>query len=398
MNNRLHLPTEFDARYQQEARRLWANYDPKHEETFWIDYSPLIEVARQHAREAIIVKHQIRQAKAINKEEELNETFIRSRRHSFTELFYASLMLIFVIVLYKAHLYRQNPNNSGLDKLRYAPPPKPDIFPEALSQALSEPSDILDLGHLEMTNVPEQVGDLIHLERLYLNDNDLMSLPPVLQQLPKLRHLNASKNEIFTIAGIEKIKSLQSVYLQNNSLRSLPRNLGDLHHLEILFLEDNNLTRLPTSIQYLKSLKSLYLKKNSLTDLPYSIGGLHNLKALYVEYNQLDELPQSIDRLKNLEFLDLEGNKLRSIPAEIAGMKNLIRLDLSYNQMTYVTSSIRNLRFLYKLDLSHNQLHDLPSAFKQLTSLEELNLTGNPMSKASVAKIRNWLPKCKVIF
>ncbi|HAS42108.1 MAG TPA: hypothetical protein DCS93_16640 [Microscillaceae bacterium] len=398
MNNRLNVPIEPDARCQQEARKLWAHYDPDYEEAFWLTYRPLIEVARQHAQEAIIVRHQIRQTKVATKENEVSETFIQSRRHSFTELFYASLLLIFVIVLYKAHLHRQSPNNPGLDKLRYAPPPKPDFFPEALSHALNEPSEILDLGYLGMNKVPEQVGDLIHLERLYINDNELMFLPSALQQLPKLRHLNASKNEIFTINGIEKIKSLQSLYLQNNSLRSLPKNLGDLHHLEILFLEDNNLSELPTSIRYLKSLKSLYLRKNSLTSLPYVIGDMHGLKALYVEYNQLDELPMSIGRLKSLEFLDLEGNKLRSIPSEIAGMENLIRLDLSYNQMTYVTSSIRNLRFLYKLDLSHNQLHDLPSAFKQLTSLEELNLAGNPMNKTTVAKIKSWLPKCKVIF
>ncbi|OJJ19101.1 hypothetical protein BKI52_20000 [marine bacterium AO1-C] len=397
MNNRLNLPIEPDARCQQEARRLWANYDPAREEAFWLTYKPLIEVARQHAQEAVIVRHQIRQTKAA-RADEVSETFIQSRRHSFVELFYASLLLIFVVVLYKAHLHRQSPDNPGLSKLRYAPPPKPDFFPEALAQALNEPSETLDLGYLGMTKVPEEVGDLIHLERLYVNDNELMFLPSVLRQLPKLRHLNASKNEIFTINGIERVKSLQSLYLQNNSLRSLPKNIGDLHHLEILFLEDNNLSQLPFSIRYLKSLKSLYLKKNSLTYLPYSIGDMNNLKALYVEYNQLDELPTSIGKLKNLEFLDLEGNKLRAIPPEIAGMESLIRLDLSYNQMTYVTSSIRNLRFLYKLDLSHNQLQALPPAFKQLTSLEELNLKGNPMDKATVDKIKSWLPNCKVIF
>lgn len=399
MNNRLNLPVIPDARCQQEARKLWGTYDPAREELFWNAYQPLIEVARQHAQEAVIVKHQTQQVRQQTVgEAKVSEKFIHSRRHSFLELFYVAVLVLFAVIAYKAHIHRQSPQNPGLARMHSPAMPSSDHLPKAVSQALYSHPTTLDLGYLKLRKVPAEVSDLIKLEALYLNDNQLMFLPAELKRLPKLQHLNASKNQIFTLSGIEKYKRLRSLYLQHNSIRSLPKNFGDLYYLETLFLEHNQLTHLPASIRYLKSLKSLYLGENSLTYLPHSIGELRNLRALYLEHNKLGELPSSIAGLKNLEFLDLEGNKLISIPPQIAGMTSLMRIDLSYNYLIYITSSIRNLQQLYKLDLSYNQLKALPPAFKQLTRLKELNLKGNPMSRATVAKIRSWLPNCRVIF
>ena len=54
---------------------------------------------------------------------------------------------------------------------------------------------MLDLGHNELTRVPEALGDLDGLtDFLYLHDNRLTSLPSSLGRLTKLRYLNISEN------------------------------------------------------------------------------------------------------------------------------------------------------------------------------------------------------------
>ena len=48
---------------------------------------------------------------------------------------------------------------------------------------------VLDLGHNELTQVPDALADLDGLtDFLYLHDNRLASLPPSLDRLTKLRY------------------------------------------------------------------------------------------------------------------------------------------------------------------------------------------------------------------
>src|SRR6266853_3706190 len=52
---------------------------------------------------------------------------------------------------------------------------------------------MLDLGHNQLTRVPDALGDLDGLtDFLYLHDNRLTALPPAIERLSKLRYLNIS--------------------------------------------------------------------------------------------------------------------------------------------------------------------------------------------------------------
>src|ERR1700724_3149008 len=69
---------------------------------------------------------------------------------------------------------------------------------------------MLDLGHNELTRVPDALADLDGLtDFLYLHDNRLTSLPSCLAQLTKLRYLNISENgfEVFpeSISGMASL-------------------------------------------------------------------------------------------------------------------------------------------------------------------------------------------------
>ena len=61
-------------------------------------------------------------------------------------------------------------------------------------------------------------------------------------------------------------------------ISTLPESIGDLKSLQTLYLDNNKLTTLPESIGNLKSLTYLDLVNNQLTTLPESIGNLTSLQ------------------------------------------------------------------------------------------------------------------------
>ena len=65
-------------------------------------------------------------------------------------------------------------------------------------------------------------------------------------------------------------------------------------------------------------LQTLYLYNNQLESIPAEIGKLINLQILYVHNNQLERIPVEICRLINLQRLDLQNNQLESIPRALA--------------------------------------------------------------------------------
>jgi internalin A len=116
---------------------------------------------------------------------------------------------------------------------------------------------------------------------------------------------------------IGQLTNLTSLNLNFNQLTALPESIGQLTSLTSLTISDNYLTESPESIGQLTKLTSLVLSGNQLTKLPDSIGQLANLISLYLSYNQLTELPESIGKLRKLNILNIGGNLLTQIPPEV---------------------------------------------------------------------------------
>jgi internalin A len=109
---------------------------------------------------------------------------------------------------------------------------------------------------------------------------------------------------------IGQLVNLQELQLGLNQLTSLPGSIGHLTRLKSFGLGGNRLTSLPESIGQLASLQSLNLRLNLLTSLPESLGQLASLWRLYLSRNQLTSLPASLARLEQLLELDLDNNPL----------------------------------------------------------------------------------------
>ena len=107
----------------------------------------------------------------------------------------------------------------------------------------------------------------------------------------------------------EKLLILTELWLHENNLTELPKEIGNLTNLTKIWLHENNLTELPKEIGNLTNLTELWLHKNNLTELPKEICNLTNLTELSLYNNNLTELPNEIGQLTNLTGLTLFGNQ-----------------------------------------------------------------------------------------
>jgi Leucine-rich repeat (LRR) protein len=200
---------------------------------------------------------------------------------------------------------------------------------EALKQGKTE----LELTHLKLEQLPEEMFALENLEIVILHNNCLRTLPKQLWSLKRLKRIFLDFNQLAALPEeVATLPDLQVLGLNGNRLSALPPGLWQTNIKE-LFLAENPLKRLPPDIGHLASLEKLYLGDTQLRALPKEIGNLKKLKALHVPSNRLSALPKEIAELKALEVLNLSGNRLSILIEEISELSRLRTLNLTKNPL-----------------------------------------------------------------
>jgi Leucine-rich repeat (LRR) protein len=156
----------------------------------------------------------------------------------------------------------------------------------------------LCIGGCNLTSqIPDSIGDLIHLDELQLFNNKLTG--------------------------------------------RIPNSIGNLTKLRLLSLGEcsggNNFTKgpIPKSLCNLKNLRSLFIAKCNLTgEIPESFGFLTNLKHLDLHSNYLVGLiPKSLSKLTQLSYCNIKNNKLNGLISftDLINLTNLRKFSLSNN-------------------------------------------------------------------
>jgi hypothetical protein len=117
-----------------------------------------------------------------------------------------------------------------------------------IEQALKSGATELNLGGMNLTELPESLRQLTQLKTLDLYDNKLAKIPE----------------------WISDLKNLQMLRLDNNRLSELPEQIGDLKNLKTLALWFNGLADLPSSLARLEYLEEITL------DCPFSIDDIYS--------------------------------------------------------------------------------------------------------------------------
>jgi internalin A len=240
----------------------------------------------------------------------------------------------------------------------------------------------LDLSSLDIPQLPEELGQLIHLQELYLQNNQLMGIPPELGQLANLQRLDLDNNQLTYISPeLGQLANLEKLYLHENQLTFIPPEMSQLANLQQLSLDGNQLMHIPPELIKLANLQQLSLDGNQLTLIPPEMCQLVNLQLLSLDGNQLTHIPPELDKLTNLQELYLQNNQLTQILPELGQLANLQRLALDGNHLTQIPPELGQLANLQKLFLRANQLAHIPPELSQLTSLEKLSLGENQLTQ-----------------
>ncbi|KAF8696812.1 hypothetical protein HU200_036450 [Digitaria exilis] len=159
----------------------------------------------------------------------------------------------------------------------------------------------LDMGMCGLQgSIPEEVGNMTLITRLYLNVNNLTgTIPITFKNLHKLEVLWLNENNIYGPVAV--------------LLERLPTE-NRLH--ELLLYENNLSGKLPNQLGHLRNLTTLDLSNNWLSgELPTGISELTKLTDLLIAFNKLDGTitETHLAKMTSLNNLDLSGNSLSMV-------------------------------------------------------------------------------------
>lgn len=209
-----------------------------------------------------------------------------------------------------------------------------------------------------LTEVPKQVLINSTVEKLFLSNNEISTLPEKLQYT--------------------KLAKLTEISLSKNTIISIPEAFCDLPALATLNLDYNNISTLPKGFSKLKSLEELDLDHNKFKGI--ELNDLDNLNKLNISYNHLEYIEC---KTEGLESLDACANNLKYIDIG----PNILYLHLKFNEFEEWDYEFEYLNYL---NLSLNFLKEINSP-----RVEELYLNYNQIRNIKIPKtIKNFDIKC----
>ncbi|KAK2143594.1 hypothetical protein LSH36_827g00044 [Paralvinella palmiformis] len=289
----------------------------------------------------------------------------------------------------------------------------------------------LDATHNDIHSLPDDLGDLTHLEQLYLRHNRLSQLP-LLTHCTNIKELHLGNNSLhcLTIEQLECIQQVSVLDLRDNKISKLPEQIALLQQLERLDVSNNDISQLPFVLGTMNKLKCIVLDGNPMKSIRRDIvmRGTNELKKylksrLAETPNDVTEKAQGLRKSKGMsgiiagpqegvdafsvhstKALDYSGKKAGFVPADLWPVaeqahvnavnlnKNLLpeipkelsllrssltELHLGFNRLTSLDPLIGELTKLLMLDIRNNQISNLPDSLVNLQDLRELVISFN---------------------
>lgn len=162
---------------------------------------------------------------------------------------------------------------------------------------------------------------LTEIESLNLSECRLASVPSFIKDMPNLKDLDLSNNNIGgSLDGSVFSTNLESLDLSNNEITSFSFDKfspGSLQRLSHINLDNNRLTKFPEKVYLAQGLISLRAGWNSLVAVPDDLRLPESLKDLYLKNNQIASVDACTKALSQCYDLNLANNKISKIPVEL---------------------------------------------------------------------------------
>lgn len=160
------------------------------------------------------------------------------------------------------------PTERGIAKTRKAE----EQILKRIQEANALGANTLDLSHKGMRQFPSEILEMPQLENLYLEGNELTTLPDELfDKLPNLKWLDLRRNYLIRLPTVYtgRHQHLRNLLVEGNNLRTLPLELGLIKTLNGLNINNNPLEFPPLSVvekgtsEILKFLREMIQAKSS---------------------------------------------------------------------------------------------------------------------------------------
>jgi leucine-rich repeat protein SHOC2 len=174
--------------------------------------------------------------------------------------------------------------------------------------------------------------------------------------------------------SVQLLSNIQTMYLSNNNIKSLPLSILSLSSLQLINLEGN-----PVDI-------SLDWSHKHLTQFPHLILKLlRNLKNLDLSFNDLTKIGMGISvSSTSLQYLNLSSNSFHDFPLDSqSSLPSLKSLDLSRNEVKALPNFVFQSFFVHSLNLSYNLIESVSylwALWSTPSTGRSLYLKGNPIS------------------
>ncbi|XP_075974548.1 leucine-rich repeat-containing protein 40-like [Anticarsia gemmatalis] len=160
-----------------------------------------------------------------------------------------------------------------------------DVPEHVFGAAADAEVHICDFSKNKLTAVPLGVVRLSEtLSQLILCSNNITSIPSDIKHLTRLQFLDVSKNSLTDLPmEIGDLRNLRELVISNNKLTKLPRCVYELENLEILLAAENKIDEINVSSDSLAKLKKLAvldLSNNSIFTVPPELGNFTHLRTL----------------------------------------------------------------------------------------------------------------------
>ena len=239
----------------------------------------------------------------------------------------------------------------------------------------------LDLSKNKIRYIPNNIQFLTFLEVLRVSNNQLLELPEELGVLTRLKKLFLNENSLQFLPRnlFSKMVGLEEIYLYKNQLEDICDSsssiFDNMKHLKFLDIHSNHLTIFNIFTE-MPILDSLLLSYNQLQHIN-GLDKCYNLTNLDLNNNKISEFPSDILKLKKLSTLNLQNNDLNSIPNTLGLMNNLIRLNIEGNPLKRLVGKMRNcttqeLKNYLKSRITEQDLDNTPMTKEDLYDINDV--------------------------
>ncbi len=142
--------------------------------------------------------------------------------------------------------------------------------------------------------------------------------------IDKFEQIDLSQLQSFE--GLERLKNIKEVRFFDNNLKQLPRAIFQVNKLERLYIRMNpslDFEQLCVELKAFKHLKGLYLENNELKMVPKNLNLLPHLKWLQFSnrqiraQNSIQKIPSFLLSFQQLESLHFQLNPINAIPRNL---------------------------------------------------------------------------------